>query len=40
MEDEVNTRTFRTEIVKAALGDGTLMRIQGMLLGGEERVAY
>ena len=40
MEDEANTGTFRTEIVKAALGDGTLIRIQATSLGGEERVAY
>jgi len=40
MEEEADTRTSRTEIVKAALDDGTLIRIQATSLGGEERVAH
>lgn len=40
MEDEANTVTPQTEIVKATLENGTLIRIQAASLGGEERVAY
>jgi hypothetical protein len=40
MEDEAGTVTAKTEIVKAELDNGTIIRIQATSLGGEERVAY
>ncbi len=40
MEDASTTVTPSTEIVKAALSNGTLIRIDATSLGGEERVAY
>lgn len=40
MEDEANAAMPKTEIVKADLGNGTIIRIEATFLGGEERVAY
>jgi Trypsin-co-occurring domain 1 len=39
MENKENMIMSKTEIVKAELGNGTLIRIQANSLGGEERVA-
>src|SRR2546429_9770987 len=40
MEDEANTVTLKTEIVKAELDNGATIHIEATPLGGEERVAY
>ena len=40
MGDEGNMVKPKTEIVKATLENGTVIHIQAMSLGGEERVAY
>jgi hypothetical protein len=40
MRDEVNIVAPKTEIVKAALDNGTTIRIEATSLGGEERIAY
>jgi len=40
MEEDADTVTPKTEIVKAELGNGVIIRIEATSLGGEERIAY
>jgi hypothetical protein len=40
MQDIVNATASKTEVVKAALDNGTTIRIEATSFGGEERVAH